>query len=254
MKQNLIGTEYGKIKILSVIPFKRGKYTDYKAKVLCNWCSTEKEVYLKGILDGKTKSCGCQQYSKITRYKKGIKNALCEDLTGKIFDKLSVKEIDSTKTNRIYWICKCECGVIKSIMAKHLKSGLVKSCGCSKQLTGKKNNSWKGYEEISGKYWNSLIRGAKIRKLEFNINIEYAWELFLTQNKKCALTGIDLIFESNSKNSTQRNASLDRIDNTKGYIRGNVQWVDKRLNVMKMDLSLDFFLNACKMVTEYKRL
>ena len=87
-----------------------------------------------------------------------------------------------------------------------------------------------------------------------NINIEYAWELFLTQNKKCALTGIDLIFESNSKNSTQRNASLDRIDNTKGYIKGNIQWVDKRLNVMKMDLSLDFFLNACKMVTEYKKL
>ena len=53
MKQNLIGTEYGKIKILSVIQFKRGKYTDYKAKILCNWCSTEKEVYLKGILSEK---------------------------------------------------------------------------------------------------------------------------------------------------------------------------------------------------------
>lgn len=254
MKQNLIGTEYGKIKILSVIPFKRGKYTDYKAKILCNWCSTEKEVYLKGILDGKTKSCGCQQYSKITRYKKGIKNPLCEDLTGKIFNKLVVREIDTSKTNRIYWLCQCECGKIKSVMAKHLKSGLVKSCGCLKQLTGKNNNSWKGHEDISGKYWNSLIHGAKTRNLEFAIDIEYAWELFLTQNKKCALTGIDLIFESNSKNSTQRNASLDRIDNTKGYIEGNVQWVDKRLNIMKMDLSLDFFLKACKMVTEYKRL
>jgi hypothetical protein len=72
--------------------------------------------------------------------------------------------------------------------------------------------------------------------------------------KKCALSGLELTFESDSKKSIDRNASLDRIDSKKGYIKGNVQWVDKRLNVMKMDLSLDFFLNACKMVTEYRKL
>jgi hypothetical protein len=45
-------------------------------------------------------------------------------------------------------------------------------------------------------------------------------------------------------------ASLDRIDNSKGYIVGNVWWVHKDINTMKMDFPLEQFRSYCKRVSE----
>lgn len=44
--------------------------------------------------------------------------------------------------------------------------------------------------------------------------------------------------------------SLDRIDSTKGYIEGNVQWVHKSVNIMKSTLTQEQFINFCKLVAE----
>jgi hypothetical protein len=54
------------------------------------------------------------------------------DLTGMRFERLVVQNRDKMsygeKNSR--WICKCDCGNFKSIRGKHLKDGLIKSCGC----------------------------------------------------------------------------------------------------------------------------
>jgi len=47
-------------------------------------------------------------------------------------------------------------------------------------------------------------------------------------------------------------ASLDRIDNNKGYIKGNVQWVLKDINKMKNIHTQDYFIELCKLVWEYQ--
>ena len=44
--------------------------------------------------------------------------------------------------------------------------------------------------------------------------------------------------------------SLDRIDNNKGYIEENVQWVHKDINMMKRIYSQDYFIYMCKLVAE----
>ena len=49
-------------------------------------------------------------------------------------------------------------------------------------------------------------------------------------------------------------ASLDRIDSKKGYIEGNVQWVHKNVNKMKMDLDEKEFFSIVKQVYEHKQL
>jgi len=79
----------------------------------------------------------------------------------------------------------------------------------------------------------------------FEITIEAVWDLFLAQNRKCALSGLPLKFGSGNKG----NASLDRIDSTKGYTLGNVQWVDKDVNKMKMDLSQPYFIELCRRIS-----
>ena len=52
--------------------------------------------------------------------------------------------------------------------------------------------------------------------------------------------------------SDQRLASLDRIDNDLGYVKGNVRWICKRLNYMKHILSEDEFLGWIKEIYEFK--
>jgi len=55
------------------------------------------------------------------------------DLTGKRFRKLTVLEFDlSSRAPR--WICRCDCGTVKSIGEHPLKRGCVGSCGCLRRI------------------------------------------------------------------------------------------------------------------------
>ena len=183
---------------------------------------------------------------------KGLNNKKCKNLTGHRFSNLVAIEIDPQKTSRIHWKCLCDCGNYKSVATKHLTGNVIKSCGCRHFLKGKESNSWKGHEEISGKYWSNIINGAKSRNFDFSITIEDAWKRLLEQNRKCALSGVELKFNSFVNKCKDGNASLDRIDNTKGYALDNIQWVDKNINRIKMDMSEDEFVKWCKLVASYR--
>ncbi len=173
-----------------------------------------------------------------------------KDLTGIKFGKLTpLSLLDERKNNNRYWLCKCDCGIIKEIRASHLLKSYSKSCGCSHHLKNKNNFNWKGYEDIPLDFFNSIKRSAASRKLEFNITIEYLWALLTKQNKKCALSGIDLCFSETRKNKNKkRTVSVDRIDSSKGYIEGNVQWVHKTINIMKNALTDKEFIELCTKV------
>lgn len=54
----------------------------------------------------------------------------------------------------------------------------------------------------------------------------------------CPVLGIELNYYSRQKNQPN-NASLDRIDNTKGYIRGNVIVISMRANQIKRDATIE---------------
>ena len=47
-----------------------------------------------------------------------------------------------------------------------------------------------------------------------------------------------------------RTASLDRLDNTKGYEVGNFQWVHKDINQIRGSLSIPDFMHWCKLIAE----
>lgn len=176
-----------------------------------------------------------------------------KDLTNCKFGKLTILEkVASSRSGSILWTCKCECGTIKQYSSDHLtrKSNPVKSCGCyRKSLIGKNHYQWGGFGEISGNWWyNHVTRERKQKyrtKIKVEITIEYAWNLFLQQNKKCNLSGLELKFGSSSHSNT---ASLDRIDSSKGYIEGNVQWVHKHINFMKRTYSQQYFIQMCNLV------
>lgn len=54
------------------------------------------------------------------------------DLTGQRFGRLLVMGAGSrrTKSGGMYWICRCDCGVVKEVSAQALRLGSTVSCGC----------------------------------------------------------------------------------------------------------------------------
>ena len=147
-------------------------------------------------------------------------------------------------------MCECECGSIKSYDYYSIIKGNVKSCGCYHR-DSVKNYNWTGYKDIPGNYWSSIIRGSKNRNIEFNISIEYAWLIYEKQNKKCKLSNFDIDFQTKNHKIKTYQASLDRIDNNKGYVEGNVQWIVKEINYMKNKIDENIFLYLCKKIKDY---
>lgn len=152
--------------------------------------------------------------------------------------------------------CICDCGNPIVRTGTSIRRSKNSSCGCF-SIRGSLNKLWKGYGEISGEFWWShIVRSAngtknnnKVRKpKDLNISIKYAYDLFLNQNKKCALTGLELTFPKKPKGGYT--ASLDRVDSSIGYIEGNVQWVHKHVNIMKNKFGNQYFIDMCKLVSE----
>ena len=165
------------------------------------------------------------------------------DLTKQKFNSLTVihRAKGLGKNNYSAWECQCDCGKIKIIRAAHLKAGRIKSCGCKNRTSSKK------FGEITGSHWSIIRHNAKKRNLEFTITIEYIWDLFLKQNRKCVLSGLNITFNKSQKKNA---ASLDRIDNSMGYIEGNVQWLHKDINKIKNIFNQTDFINYCRLVTD----
>ena len=175
-----------------------------------------------------------------------------KDLTGKKFHYLKViRRAGSNRQGSSTWLCECECGAEKVLSSDHLtrKRSPVKSCGCQAHKSGPRHSQWKGCGEISGNwFYNHVLRERKQStrtRIPVELTIEQAWDLFLKQERKCALSGLTLTISSTHH---YNDASIDRIDSSKGYVLENVQWVHKHINFMKRTYSQDYFIEMCKKV------
>lgn len=182
--------------------------------------------------------------------------------------------------HRGYYLAKClVCGNSKYIRSDAIKNSSASMCrNCHNKnnylnLVKDKVIDHKGYSvkhrgtgDLTRTWVLSHVKYPAIaRGHEFDFNIlttEYLWGLFELQNRKCALTGVDLCFHNlkrhdpktyngNCHPDSNGTASLDRIDSSKGYVIGNVQWVHKDINIMKLDHSVDYFIKLCEMVYKH---
>lgn len=112
---------------------------------------------------------------------------------------------------------------------------------------GKDNKAWQGGEFLYGWLYNKVYASALKRGHECTVTLVYLEDLFIKQDKKCALSGIPLTFGRSSATTT---ASLDRIDSKVGYVEGNVQWLHKDINMMKQRIDNCLFVQYCKLVAQ----
>ncbi len=171
------------------------------------------------------------------------------DVQGKRFGLLVVlKESTGCDKRHPAWSCLCDCGNKFTAYASELKNGKRINCPeCSNKRMSE--FMWKGFEEISGHFWGQVKSSARLRNMDFQITRQEVWDKFLKQNRKCALTGMELFFDRTD--NTKITASLDRIDSSIGYLESNIQWVHKVINRMKSNMSDTEFTCWCNKVTNH---
>ena len=147
-------------------------------------------------------------------------------------------------TSIYFYKCKCDCGNIRSFSKSVIKNGKMVDCGCTnlgilsyKGVSRRLIRIFKGQADAKGKYWD--------------LDIIYLGDLFEKQKGKCAYTGWELEIGTHK---TPKTASLDRIDSSKGYIKGNVQWVHKDVNIAKNIFSHENFLKMCLDIVKNQKL
>lgn len=97
-------------------------------------CDCGREKRVRGALltfkEG-TRSCGCLRQEAATRRFAGT----LIDLTGRRFERLLVLARTRTQNEpgrkfKIWWLCRCDCGIEKEITGDDLRSERTLSCGC----------------------------------------------------------------------------------------------------------------------------
>ena len=105
----------------------------------------------------------------------------------------------------------------------------------------------KRQKDIMKKLFRQIRKNADSRKIEVDIDLEYLKELYDSQAGKCAISGIEMTYDSYTSN----NISPDRIDTRIGYVKGNIHLVCNIINIMKWDFGLNDFLQMCKVVSDF---
>ena len=190
------------------------------------------------------------------------------DLTGQRFGNLTVlRRGPDRKTSkpRIMWWCRCDCGKEKCIQSDYLRQGTI-SCGClgsrhsfgkrmATLLTGKRGAQWGGIGDMGLDHWSRIRDSAIRRGLTITITHQECWDLFQAQQGRCRLTGRAIPFAAPGRRSRSDGmASLDRIDSSKGYVPGNIQWVHKTVQLMKNVLSQQDLIEWCREIVAYNAL
>lgn len=123
-----------------------------------------------------------------------------------------------------------------------------KSRGCLSCIQTEHSNAGK----VKAWFYQNAIKGAEARNIKFDLSQEELEDLWARSEGKCALTGLPLIM-SRTYREAEHTASLDRIDSTDYYHKGNVQFVHSKINLFKFNWTQKEFIEMCRLVTDYAR-
>lgn len=151
-----------------------------------------------------------------------------EELKGNKYGRLTAIEFHSKdKYGRARWECLCSCGTTKIVEAQHLKSGKIVSCSClnrekaSKRMKVLAKTHGASYEPWFSNYSSMVTRTTK----EESESYKY-YDNIITEGEKIERSWLEDPYEFHKHigDKPSKNHSIDRIDNSKGYVIGNVRW------------------------------
>lgn len=140
-----------------------------------------------------------------------------KNLIGKKFNMLTVLSKDKPG----YYLCKCDCGNIKSIKTYNFTSGVTKSCGCyHKMYVGKMATKHGLSKHLLYKTWHNMRGRCKNKKAS-------KYELYGGKGiKVCNEWDNSFIsfYEWSLNNGWEKGLTIERLDSNKNYEPSNCIW------------------------------
>ena len=227
---DLIGKRFGKLVVISYAGINKRNNPLWTCH--CD-CGSTKIVLEYSLKSGNTKSCGC--------LRRDIK-----DITGNKYGSLSVIGFvkRDTQKRKTLWLCNCDCGKEVIVDGHYLKTGAIKSCGCSRRFA-------KGEAAFRGVF-RRIQNSAKKRGYEFNLTEE---EVKRIQSKPCFYCGTSPSSEAKYERcyGTYIYNGIDRVDNSIGYTKANCVPCCENCNIGKRTKTVSEFYEWIDRVYKHNR-
>lgn len=178
---------------------------------------------------------------------------------------LVIKYAGKDKRNKHLWLCKCDCGNEKVVVADNLSSGKSKSCGCLKrEFFAKKGNQFGLYKDRQKAMMKVQYSHLKRRHSNNQMSGEIIdFETFsLLSKSRCKYCGLEYSKEIEDRLNESKNKKrlsdevlkingIDRIDPSVGYTKENSVSCCKYCNFAKHTMNEDDFYKWIRRVYEY---
>ena len=176
-----------------------------------------------------------------------------KDIAGERYGRLVARKRISKQVGKrkmSYWICDCDCGNKTTVQLTHLTSGDTKSCGClSAELASKRNSS---HRMINTRFY-SIWAHIKTRILNENchcysdyggrgLRIDENWLEF-----EHFYNDMHNSYKEHTKKHCEKNTTIDRINNDKGYFPKNCRWATQKQQVNNRRNTLYFTIKGERM-------
>lgn len=147
------------------------------------------------------------------------------DLTGQVFTRLTVIKLSENRNNsgKLCWDCVCICGTHITVSSNALRRGNTKSCGClckdmfNKVITKHGMQKYPEYQILQTMKQRCSNPNHKSYK-------DYGGRgIFVCDEWK---NSFHSFYSHIGKRPTSKH-SIDRIENSNGYVPGNVRWTTK---------------------------